>query len=125
MRLHAEMLKESKARVKSQKETIIEMLQESGDNGVPNTKLRRVALRFTDVIYQLKKDGYIIEVVSDGDGVYRYVLKGKTEPAKEESALDILIQAIEDEDGIVTVGKLLQIMEEKNLIFKRKSKKVG
>lgn len=125
MRVHAEMLKESKSRLNSQKETILKMLQEAGDKGVPNTKLRRVALRFTGVIHQLKKDGHIIEVVSYGDGVYRYVLKGNTEPAKEESALDILIQAIEDEGGIVTVGKLLQIMEEKNLIFKRKSKKVG
>lgn len=125
MRVHVEMLKESKSRLNSQKETILKMLQEAGDNGVPNTKLRRVALRFTSVIHQLKKVGYIIEVVSDGDGVYRYVLKGKTEPAKEESALDILIQAIEDEGGIVTVGKLLRIMDEKNLIFKRKYKKVG
>ena len=125
MRIHAEMLKESKSRLNSQKETILKMLQEAGDKGVPNTKLRQVALRFTGVIHKLKKDGYIIEVVSDGDGVYRYVLKGKTEPSKEESALDILIQAIEDEGGIVTVDRLLQIMGEKNLIFKRKSKKVG
>jgi hypothetical protein len=124
MRVHAELLKESKARQSTQKETVLKMLQEAGEQGVTNTKLRRVALRFTSIIHLLKKDGYIIETVSDGDGVYRYVLKGKTEPVKESSALDILIQAIEDEGGIVTVDRLLQIMEEKNLIFKRKSKKV-
>lgn len=104
---------------------VLEMLQKAGTKGVTNAELRKATPRFTGAIYDLKEEGYMIKTISEGNGVYRYVLVGKTEPTEQLSALDTLTRAIENEGGIVTVQRFQEIMKENNLIFKRKPTKAG
>lgn len=73
--VHMEIYKESKDRAPSQKVAILETLREAGSKGVTNTDLKNIAIRFSAVTNQLQLDGYDIELVNEGSGVVRYILK--------------------------------------------------
>lgn len=113
-------LKESRKRTSSQKEKILQMLQNAGEHGVPNSKLIEVALRFSAVLHLLRQDGHIIELISKGEGHYNYVLTGFKEPVTTIPALEVLWNEVAEHDT-VTFDELKKIMESKNLTFKRKA----
>ena len=72
--VHKEIYLESKSRVPSQKSRILDALRLAGKDGLTNTDLKDLAIRFSAVTNQLQLDGYDIELINEGNGVVRYVL---------------------------------------------------
>lgn len=112
--------KETKQRISSQKDTILKMLKAAGSKGVKNSELLKVALRFSGVLFLLRKDGHIIEIVDNGGGLYSYVLVGYQEPEEKVSAYEKLFDLVADHDK-VTATQLMSIMQQNNICFKRKA----
>lgn len=105
-------------RVPSKKEEVLECLRIAGDEGLTNIELRQIAVRFTGIIYFLRKDGYIIETIKEGHGVFRYVLRGKQDPVDDESPLSILLKEV-DKRGTVSAEEFINILSSKNLVLKK------
>ena len=60
-----------------QAEIILAMLQGAGANGVTSEEMNRVAFRYADCIFRLRKGGHLIETVGRrGTELCRYVYKG-------------------------------------------------
>ncbi|KZR57896.1 hypothetical protein [Pseudobacillus badius] len=110
----------TKVRLSTQKDTILGMLKKAGDRGVKNTELLKVALRFSGIIHMLRKEGYIIEMKSLGNGVYKYVLVGQETPKVQISAYEKLFDIVAEYPSVTTT-QLISLMEQNNIIFKRKA----
>jgi hypothetical protein len=61
------------------KERVLEMLQAQGE--ATNVELNAVALRYGARIFDLRKEGYDITTESKGNGLFRFVYRGRTAPA--------------------------------------------
>ena len=46
--------------MKSQAEQILELIEKSGEDGIPNWRLSKISLQYNARIHQLRKDGYNI-----------------------------------------------------------------
>lgn len=116
-----------KERIPSQREKIIKALKDAGAEGVTNTELVRICLRYGARLQELYKMGYLIthEAIKDENGengVYKYVL------LKEPSTIEYHNNAAEEiffeirnfyEDGI-TSGELKMLLEYKFFYIIRK-----
>ena len=59
------------------REQILALLQERGVRGIANDELNRICFRYGARIYELRKQGYLIETVRFGEGLFRFVYRGK------------------------------------------------
>lgn len=106
---------EAKPRIPSQKERILNMLKEAGSEGVTNSTLSNVAIRFTSRIQELYQEGYKIDIEPVENGIYRYILV--SEPAikksKPEKAVNIVRRSIKEKfNGQVTADELINLLNE-------------
>ena len=60
-----------------QRDKILALLQAAGPRGVTNLLLNEVAFRYGGRIFELRKLGWDISTVCEGESVYRFVLRGK------------------------------------------------
>jgi len=59
-------------------EQILALLIERGSQGVTNVELNRdVCFRYGARIYELRQQGYLIDTVRFGEGLFRFVYRGK------------------------------------------------
>ena len=59
----------------AQREKILEILKERGQEGVHNTELNNVCFRYGARIYELRKLGHRIKTVNEARGLFRFVLE--------------------------------------------------
>jgi hypothetical protein len=58
-----------------QRQQILDLLIERGEQGVRNTELNKICFRYGARIFELRKLGHDIKTVKESDGLYRFVLK--------------------------------------------------
>lgn len=58
----------------TQREKILQMLEDAGDAGVTNLKLNTVAFRYGGRLHELRQDGYRIRSTHTKDSVWRFTL---------------------------------------------------
>lgn len=117
------MYKEAKPKMPSQKVKIVQMLKEAGSEGVLNTALNKVSFRYSDRLYQLKKEGYEFGLENLGDGVCRYFLIKTPEVAPQavKKGIDVLKDAINAQYfGAITPNELEKLMNKLDLNAIRK-----
>lgn len=109
--------KESKVRQITQKQVILRDLKEAGTAGLLNTDLNENMLRFSQIIYLLKTEGYEIAKKNEGHGVVRYYLLSNipTKVTKKARAIDVLRDAVSELDGLVYLGEIEEILEKNGL----------
>jgi hypothetical protein len=114
---------EAKYRIPSQKEKMINLLREAGENGVTNKEFQNICIRWTARISELYKDGYEIDMQQVNGGIYKYVLK--KEPGMKKSydrAVDELIGEIDEKyNGSITGEDLEQLLKSKKFNVVRQS----
>lgn len=109
--------KESQARQESQKEVILNILKTVGHNGILNTELTKIMLRFGQIIYTLRLEGYQIKTKNVSRGVVKYILLNP-EPQKKpvkKSGIQIIKDELEELDGVFYVYELEEILKNNNL----------
>lgn len=85
-----------KSRINSKKIQILQALRNAGIAGITNVELSRIALRYGGHLGKLYEQGYKIDKVSLGNGVYNYILISEPEVLLErESALSKLLKEVE------------------------------
>lgn len=73
----------------TQQSKVLRLIKDSGNLGVENWKLSRVALKYTSVISELRKDGYNIyaerQTLKNGrpSNTWKYYLNGKKDVVKK------------------------------------------
>lgn len=108
---------DSKGRQPSQKEIILNSLKLAGGNGVLNTELNEIMLRYGQIIYLLRLDGYEIKTTNVSNGVVRYTLvndEPQEKPVKR-SGLDIVRDEFAELDGMVYLFELEEVLSKNNL----------
>lgn len=58
----------------TQREKILQLLEDAGDEGVTNLKLNTVAFRYGGRLHELRQDGYRIRSTHIKDSVWRFTL---------------------------------------------------
>ncbi|KZR57897.1 hypothetical protein [Pseudobacillus badius] len=107
-------LVETLDRISSQKESMLELLQERGDKGAYNYELAELAMSYQRRIGDLVEQGYDIKVTCEGGGVYRYTLVGLLEPSKRDRKpiLELIIREIEEKyNGSIDAAELLDVID--------------
>lgn len=114
---------QTKERTVSQRSNILNLLRNSGENGVTNIQLKDIALRYNARIQELYTQGYLIKVEELSNGITKYTLTYEPESknTKPEDAVDILIRDINNTyGGNIDVGQLRNILEVRRLTVRRK-----
>ena len=62
----------------SQRDKILRWLQKRGSDGVMNWELNNIAFRYGGRIHELRKRGWEIETKREAEGLFRFILRGKT-----------------------------------------------
>jgi hypothetical protein len=115
------MNKSEKIRIANKKEQILNVLRNAGKNGVTNAELSKIALRYGGHLGKLYEEGYKIEKLSLGNGLYNYTLISEPETiVTREKALDKLLSEI-DKLGAVTKEGLVAMLEANNISVKYKA----
>ncbi|OMQ06865.1 hypothetical protein BXO87_02340 [Bacillus sp. GZB] len=104
----------------AKKTLVLDMLKKSGKEGVENTELIKIALRFSSILHSLRKEGYLIEVIDKGKGRFNYVLVGFESPHNHVSAYERLFDLVAEYDKVST-SQLLSVLKQNNICFKRKA----
>ncbi|MGG3890220.1 hypothetical protein [Metabacillus fastidiosus] len=116
-------LKEAKKRIPSQRDKIIKLLKESGEQGATNKELQNICIRWDARVRELYQLGYVIEVNPIGNGVYNYKLVSEPETTveKPKKAIEILIHKINKKyDGEINSDDLNNLLESEGLQVVRK-----
>ena len=74
------------------REQILVLLQERGHRGIANDELNRICFRYGARIFELRQQGHLIETVHFGEGLFRFVYRGKRE-ASESVQIGLFAEA--------------------------------
>lgn len=116
-------LVEAKKRMPSQRERILEVLREAGNNGVLNTDLVQLCIRYTGRLAELYQMGYKINVEHVEKGVCIYtLLEEPVTPIKDvPTAISVLLKEINETHGnAITSENLMALLQEMNFNVVRK-----
>lgn len=96
---------------------ILKKLKDAGLEGVTNGELLKVHHRFGSTIYDLRMEGFKIDIVNRGNGVVSYILKNHVPVRRvdKKRGLDIVGDGIMERNGYVSVWELMDILEKNNL----------
>jgi hypothetical protein len=109
-------------RIPSQRERIVNLLKDAGEEGVLNTQLNNICLRYGARISELVSMGYVIDIKREGKGLYRYFLKKvPSEIQYHKRAEDEILYIIDaDYDGMIETLELKKLLLEKDFHIIRK-----
>jgi hypothetical protein len=114
--------KETRARTKSQRQVILNLLRQRGNRGAINSELSNIALCYGKRLSELRERGYKIATENLGNGVVKYVLV--SEPEREitdrPKAFDLLLEKI-NELGSVTAKELETLIDKLDLQIRYKA----
>lgn len=102
-------------RIPSQKQKIVQLLQERGEAGATNSELVQICLQYNSRLSELNREGYVIETIHVKEGLYKYVLHKKPGGIiyYADAISDVVNAAyIESNDGWIRIDRFLGIMEE-------------
>lgn len=104
---------ESKTRQPSQKEHILKVLKAADEAGVLNTDLNDIMLRYGQIIYELRCEGYQIQTKNISNGIVKYTLLSDkpVKANKKEKGIDIVRRELDDLDGNFYLFELEDILE--------------
>ena len=113
---------EAMQRIPSQREKILHLLKDAGEEGILNTELVGVCLRYGARISELNSMGYLIDIKREGKGVYRYILKKVPSKIEYHSrAEDEILHIIDVEyDGNIDAIELKELLLDKNFHITRR-----
>ena len=114
--------KEAQERKPSKKTEVLDALMFAGAQGILNTTLSNISLRYGTLTNALQLDGYDITLENLGNGVIRYTLNSeeKAEKTVVEKGLDIIQREIKMHRGLVSFDELVEILDKHNLHIKHK-----
>lgn len=114
--------KEAQPRIPSQRERILEALRNSGKDGVLNTELQKIAIRWIARVQELYQQGYKIDVTLVGNGVYKYTLIEEPDVIlKPKKAMDIFFEKAKQSYGEqLSLDQLKTLLSEEGLHIVRK-----
>lgn len=109
-------------RIPSQRERIVNLLKDAGEEGVLNTELNNICLRYGARISELLSMGYLIDIKREGKGLYRYFLKKvPSEIQYHSKAEDEILHIIDvDYDGMIETLELKKLLLDKDFHIIRK-----
>ncbi len=100
-------------RIMTQRQKIIQMLIDAGDEGVTNTEMNKISLRYGGHINELYRQGYKIKKMNLGGGIYRYWLLSIPSQIKiPENAHDIFLDEVEKKGDEEMSALCSEIFEE-------------
>ena len=115
--------KEAQERKPSKKTEALDALMFAGAQGILNTTLSNISLRYGTLTNALQLDGYDITLENLGNGVIRYTLNSeeKAEKTVVEKGLDIVKREIKSNyDCVIFFDELVEILDKHNLHIKHK-----
>ena len=115
--------KEAQERKPSKKTEVLDALMLAGAQGILNTTLSNISLRYGTLTNALQLDGYDITLENLGNGLIRYTLNSeeKAEKTVVKKGLDIVKNEIKHNyQGVVFFDELVKILDEHNLHIKHK-----
>ena len=115
--------KESQERKPSKKTEVLDALMFAGAQGILNTTLSNISLRYGTLTNALQLDGYDITLENLGNGLIRYTLNSeeKAEKTVVEKGLDIVKREIKSNyDCVIFFDELVEILDKHNLHIKHK-----
>lgn len=114
--------KEVQERKPSKKTEVLDALMLAGAQGILNTTLSNISLRYGTLTNALQLDGYDITLENLGNGLIRYTLNSeeKAEKTVVEKGLDIVKREIKLHKGLVSFDELVKILDKHNLHIKHK-----
>ena len=114
--------KEAQERKPSKKTEVLDALMFAGAQGILNTTLSNISLRYGTLTNALQLDGYDITLENLGNGIIRYTLNSeeKAEKTVVEKGLDIIQREIKMHRGLVSFDELVKILDKHNLHIKHK-----
>ena len=114
--------KEAQERKPSKKTEVLDALMFAGAQGILNTTLSNISLRYGTLTNALQLDGYDITLENLGNGLIRYTLNSeeKAEKTVVERGLDIIQREIDLHQGLVFFDELVEILDKHNLHIKHK-----
>ena len=116
--------KEAKKRNPNQREFILRILRDAGDNGILNKDLVKICIGYRSRIAELYQMGYKINCENIKQGICKYTLiEEPIVPIKNKpSAIDILKETIDKTlNGAVSSENLEELLNKLNLNVVRKA----
>lgn len=106
---------DAQQRIPSQKEKIVNLLRDAGEDGVTNAELARIGLRYGARLTELYKEGFIIdnEPVENSESLYKYVLKAMPGTVTiHQDAETLLVAALLEkfDGGFVDIYEVVQAL---------------
>ena len=103
----------TRKRLATQREKIIQMLIDAGDDGVTNIEMSFVSLRYGGHINELYRQGYKIKKMNLGGGVFRYWLISRPSQIRiPENAHDIFMNEVERRCGEEMSAEVSEIFDD-------------
>lgn len=104
---------ETRKRLATQRQKIIQMLMDAGQDGVTNTEMSKVSLRYGGHINEMGRQGYKYTKINLGGGVFNYKLFYIPSQIKiPENAHDIFMDTIEKRCGDEFSAECSEIFDE-------------
>lgn len=113
---------EAQTRIPSQRQIILNKLIEVDNRGITNTQLQSICIRWSVRLQELYELGYVIDNVSEGEGVYRYTLIScpETPHTKQGKALDVFLGKLYDMYGEDMCSSVADVIADCNFNVTRK-----
>jgi hypothetical protein len=110
-------------RLITQRQKIISALKEAGSEGLTNSELSKISLRYGGHLGDLYRKGYKIEKYNLDGGLYNYILISEPADIKYfQNANEEIFAAIrENFNDSITYDELKKLLEEKHFHIIRKS----
>lgn len=100
-------------RLATQREKIIQMLIDAGDEGVTNVEMAVVSLRYGGHINEMYRQGYKMKKMNLGSGVFRYWLISRPSQIKiPENAHDLFMDEVEKRLGADISAEISEIHDD-------------
>lgn len=106
----------SSIKKKKKIQMILEALESAGyKRGVSNAQLAKITHRFGALIHYLRTQGYVIDTLERGDGLYTYHLRLKMNPIEKPKAIDVLHRGLTNEGFHVSADRMVELVDELGL----------
>lgn len=73
-------------KIVSQRARILTLLRERGAAGATNIELNQICFRYGGRIFELRKLGFGIRTIREGESIFRFVLHGEPERVSQPAA---------------------------------------
>jgi hypothetical protein len=109
-------------RLITQRQKMIHALKEAGAEGMTNTELSKISLRYGAQLGVMYRQGYKIPKYNLDGGLYKYVLKSEPADYKHfKNAQEEIIEAMTEKHTEAIANDLKEMLDEKHFHIIRKA----